>query len=462
MKKRYAIILAAGKGTRMKSKLYKVLHPVAGKSMVDHVLTAVEGANFDEVVTIVGHGADLVKETLGDRSQYALQAEQLGTGHAVIQAQGLLADKEGTTLVISGDTPLFTAETINALVDLHETENAKATILTAHAEDPNGYGRIIRGENDFVTKIVEQKDASETEQAVKEINTGTYVFDNQALFAALNNVGNDNAQGEYYLPDVVEILKEQQEVIAAYQMDDLDEGLGVNDRVNLAKANQLYFRRNNAKHMRNGVTIVDPNSVYIEADVQIGADTTIEPNVQLTGKTVIGEDSYIGSYSILRDSQIGNNVAVRSSEIESSIVENNVDIGPNAHLRPRTTVKSGAHIGNYVETKNAVIGENTKVGHLTYIGDADLGKEINVSCGVIFANYDGVNKYRSTVGDYSFIGSNVTLVSPVKVEDHAFIAAGSTINKDIPKEHMAIARSRQENKADYWSKLAIAKKGEDN
>lgn len=458
MNNRYAVILAAGKGTRMKSKLYKVLHPVAGKAMVDHVLTTVNEAGFGEVVTIVGHGADLVKETLGDRSEYCLQAEQLGTGHAVLQAKELLADKEGTTLVICGDTPLFTPETIEALVKLHESEQAKATILTAHADNPFGYGRIIRGENNFVAKIVEQKDATEAEKAVQEINTGTYVFDNKALFEALDNVGNNNAQGEYYLPDVIGILADKGERIAAYQMADMNEGLGVNDRVALAQANQYFYRRNNEKHMRNGVTMIDPDSIYIEADVQIGADTIIEPNVQLTGKTVIGEDCRIGSYSIIRDSQIANHVMIRSSEIESSIIEDNVDVGPNAHLRPKSVIKAGAHIGNYVETKNAVIGENTKVGHLTYIGDADLGKEINVSCGVIFANYDGVNKSRSTVGDNSFIGSNVNLIAPINIADHAYIAAGSTINKDVPREAMAIARARQENKPDYWTKLPISKK----
>ncbi|MCZ0718031.1 bifunctional UDP-N-acetylglucosamine diphosphorylase/glucosamine-1-phosphate N-acetyltransferase GlmU [Aerococcus kribbianus] len=458
MSNRNAIILAAGKGTRMKSKLYKVLHQVAGKAMVDHVLTTISQAGFDNVISIVGYGAEEVKSVLGERSDYCLQAEQLGTGHAVLQAEDKLKDKDGVTLVICGDTPLLTAETIKELVARHEEEEAKATVLTAFAQDPTAYGRVLRDEQGFVQKIVEEKDANEAEKAVQEINTGTYVFDNKALFDALHQVGNDNAQGEYYLPDVISILQNQGQRISAYQMADLDESLGVNDRVALAKASQLFFRRNNIKHMRNGVTIVDPDNTYIEADVEIGPDTIIEPNVHLKGQTVLGSNVYIASGSVIIDSQIGDGVKVRSSEIEASKIAEGADVGPNAHLRPKSEIGPHAHIGNFVETKNARIGQGTKVGHLTYIGDAELGKNINVSCGVIFANYDGANKAKTVVGDNSFIGSNVNLVAPVSVADNAFIAAGSTINKDVPSQAMAIARARQENKENYWEKLAISKK----
>lgn len=457
MSNRYAVILAAGKGTRMKSKLYKVLHPVAGKAMVDHVLTSVNAAGIDEIVTIVGHGADSVKELLGDRTTYTVQTEQLGTGHAVQQAADQLAAKEGTTLVICGDTPLFTAETISSLLDVHEESGYKATILTAPADNPTGYGRIVRDEAGNVVKIVEQKDANEAEKLITEINTGTYVFDNALLFDALNKVGNNNAQGEYYLPDVIEILKEAGQAVGAFQMDNLDESLGVNDRVALAQANRTMHKRINEYHMRNGVTIVDPESVYIEADVQIGADTVIEPNVYLKGKTVIGEDNHIYAGSTIRDSKIGHNVKVRSSEIEESEVKDGVDIGPNAHLRPGSVIDESAHIGNFVEIKKAHIGAGTKVGHLTYIGDATLGKNINVSCGVIFANYDGVNKHHSTIGDNAFIGSDVTIISPVNIEADAFLAAGSTITKDVPSKSLAIARSRQENKDGFWDRLPIGK-----
>ncbi len=458
MSNRYAVILAAGKGTRMKSKLYKVLHPVAGKPMVDHVLTSVNDAGIDEVVTIVGHGAEAVQELLGDRTAYTTQTEQLGTGHAVQQAASELADKEGTTLVICGDTPLFTADTIARLLDVHEKAGFKATILTAPADDPTGYGRIVRDKEGQVVKIVEQKDANNAEKLITEINTGTYVFDNALLFDALNKVGNDNAQGEYYLPDVIEILKEAGEAVGAFQMDNLDESLGVNDRVALAQANKTMFKRINEYHMRNGVTIVDPDAVYIEAGVEIGADTVIQPNVYLKGDTVIGEDCHIYEGTTIRDSKIGDRVKVRASEIEESQVKDGVDIGPNAHLRPASVIDENAHIGNFVEIKKAHIGAGTKVGHLTYIGDATLGKNINVSCGVIFANYDGVNKHHSTIGDNSFIGSDVTIISPVNVEANAFLAAGSTITKDVPSKALGIARSRQENKDGFWDRLPIGKK----
>ena len=260
MTQRFAVVLAAGQGTRMKSKLYKVLHPVAGKPMVGHVVDQVEAAGADKIVSIVGVGAEKVQEYLGDRSEYALQEKQLGTGHAVLQAESLLSGKEGTVLVICGDTPLLTAETLTGLFDYHQNQGAKATILTAHAEDPTGYGRVIRSESGAVEKIVEQKDASPVEAAVQEINTGTYCFDNKLLFEALNEVGNDNAQGEYYLPDVIEILKNKGEIVGAYQMEHEAESLGVNDRVALAEATRLMRARINEKHMRNGVTFMDPQS----------------------------------------------------------------------------------------------------------------------------------------------------------------------------------------------------------
>ena len=453
MDARYAIILAAGKGTRMKSKLYKVLHPVSGQPMVEHIINRVSETNPDQIITIVGHGAEQVKAQLGERSEYALQAEQLGTGHAVLQAASFLQGKEGTTLVISGDTPLLTTETLNNLLEYHQGKNASATILTAQAEDPTGYGRIIRDHIGIVEKIVEQKDTTPEEALVQEINTGTYCFDNQALFEALNKVGTDNAQGEYYLTDIIEILKDAGKTVAAYQTEDFDESMGVNDRIALAKANELMRQRINKMHMVNGVSFVDPATTYIDAGVEIGSDTVIEAGVQLQGKTVIGSDCVIGAHSRIVDSVIEDHVVVEHSVIEKSLVKSHADVGPFAHLRPKAEIGEGVHIGNFVEVKNAEIGKNTKVGHLTYVGDATLGEEINVGCGVVFVNYDGKNKHRTTIGDHSFIGSNANIIAPVEIAKNTSVAAGSTITEDIPEYAMAIARARQVNKEEYAKKL---------
>lgn len=453
MDARYAIILAAGKGTRMKSKLYKVLHPVSGQPMVEHIINRVSETNPDQIITIVGHGAEQVKAQLGERSEYALQAEQLGTGHAVLQAASFLQGKEGTTLVISGDTPLLTTETLNNLFEYHQGKNASATILTAQAEDPTGYGRIIRDHIGIVEKIVEQKDTTPEEALVQEINTGTYCFDNQALFEALNKVGTDNAQGEYYLTDIIEILKDAGKTVAAYQTEDFDESMGVNDRIALAKANELMRQRINKMHMVNGVSFVDPATTYIDAGVEIGSDTVIEAGVQLQGKTVIGSDCVIGAHSRIVDSVIEDHVVIEHSVIEKSLVKSHADVGPFAHLRPKAEIGEGVHIGNFVEVKNAEIGKNTKVGHLTYVGDATLGEEINVGCGVVFVNYDGKNKHRTTIGDHSFIGSNANIIAPVEIAKNTSVAAGSTITEDIPEYAMAIARARQVNKEEYAKKL---------
>ncbi|MFP7291101.1 bifunctional UDP-N-acetylglucosamine diphosphorylase/glucosamine-1-phosphate N-acetyltransferase GlmU [Enterococcus hirae] len=453
MDARYAIILAAGKGTRMKSKLYKVLHPVSGQPMVEHIINRVSETNPDQIITIVGHGAEQVKAQLGERSEYALQAEQLGTGHAVLQAASFLQGKEGTTLVISGDTPLLTTETLNNLFEYHQGKNASATILTAQAEDPTGYGRIIRDHIGIVEKIVEQKDTTPEEALLQEINTGTYCFDNQALFEALNKVGTDNAQGEYYLTDIIEILKDAGKTVAAYQTEDFDESMGVNDRIALAKANELMRQRINKMHMVNGVSFVDPATTYIDAGVEIGSDTVIEAGVQLQGKTVIGSDCVIGAHSRIVDSVIEDHVVVEHSVIEKSLVKSHADVGPFAHLRPKAEIGEGVHIGNFVEVKNAEIGKNTKVGHLTYVGDATLGEEINVGCGVVFVNYDGKNKHRTTIGDHSFIGSNANIIAPVEIAKNTSVAAGSTITEDIPEYAMAIARARQVNKEEYAKKL---------
>ncbi|MFC6322749.1 bifunctional UDP-N-acetylglucosamine diphosphorylase/glucosamine-1-phosphate N-acetyltransferase GlmU [Companilactobacillus baiquanensis] len=456
MSNRYVIILAAGKGTRMKSKLYKVLQPVAGKAMVDHVLTQVEQLKPDMIETVIGTGAEKVEDLLKDRTKYVLQEEQLGTAHAVLQTEKDLGNKKGMTLVVSGDTPLFTAETFENLFNYHEKENAAVTVLTAHTDTPFSYGRIVREADGSVSKIVEEKDATESEREIQEVNTGIYCFDNELLFKSLHAVKNNNAQGEYYLPDVASILKEQGKKVVAYQMKDFSESIGVNDRIALSQAEKLMQKRINEAHMRDGVTLVDPDNTYIDYGVEIGNDTVVEPNVKIFGQTKIGSDCLIGSGSRLENATIEDNVKIISSTVESATMHEGSDIGPNSHLRPKAEIGKDVHIGNFCEVKNAVIGDRTKVGHLSYVGDATLGTDINVGCGVVFVNYDGVKKWHSNIGDHSFIGSNSNIVAPVEMADHSFIAAGSTITSDIPKHAMAIARQRQTNKEDFWNRLPLS------
>ena len=453
---KYVVVLAAGKGTRMKSKLYKVLHKVCGKTMVEHVVDAAQGVNPAEIVTIVGTGAGDVEKVLADKSKFAFQEKQLGTGDAVMTAREELGDKDGATLVVTGDTPLFTTDTFNELFKYHAEKGNAATVLTAKAPNPFGYGRIIRDDQGNVLRIVEQKDGKPEELKVKEINTGVFCFDNKKLFEALKHVNNDNAQGEYYLTDVLEILRNSGERVGAYKMPDFSESLGVNDRIALAQATKTMQRRINEQHMRDGVSFIDPDTAYIDADVNIGNDTVIEGNVVIKGNTEIGSDCYITSGSRIVDSKIGNNVTVTSSTVEEAEMDDNTDIGPNSHLRPKAIIRKGAHIGNFVEIKKAEIGENTKVGHLTYVGDATLGKDINIGCGTIFSNYDGVKKFHTNVGDHAFIGAGSTLIAPINVADHAFIAADTTVTKDVNKYDMAIGRGRQVNKPDYWHKLPLS------
>lgn len=458
MSNRYAVILAAGQGTRMKSKLYKVLHPVSGKPMVQHVVDQMNKLQINEMVTIIGHGAELVKKQLGDVTSYCLQEQQLGTAHAVKQAEHLLGDKEGVTIVVCGDTPLIRAETMEALFTEHEQKQAKATVLTAFAKDPTGYGRIIRNDAGYVERIVEHKDASEEERRVQEINTGTYCFDNKALFEALSKVSNENVQGEYYLPDVIEILKDAGEIVTAYQTEHFDETLGVNDRVALAEAERIFKERTNKHHMQNGVTIIDPASTYIGPDVTIGQDTVIYPGTVLSGHTVIAEDCVIGPQTEIANCQIGQGTVIRQSVAHDSEIGREVAIGPFAHIRPQSDIKDEVKIGNFVEIKKAVFGKGSKASHLSYIGDAEVGSNVNIGCGSITVNYDGKNKFLTKIEDNVFIGCNTNLIAPVTVREGAYVAAGSTITNEVPKEALAIARAKQVNKENYVAKMINKKK----
>ncbi|BAQ09497.1 bifunctional n-acetylglucosamine-1-phosphate [Bacillus sp. OxB-1] len=453
MNNTYAIVLAAGQGTRMKSALYKVLHPVCGKPMVEHVIDHIRGFGAKRVVTIVGHGAEAVEERLGNKSEYALQEEQLGTAHAVQQAESLLGNLEGTTLVVCGDTPLIRSETMEALIAHHNESGAKATILTAHADDPTGYGRIIRGENGQVLGNVEQKDATPEQQRITEINTGTYCFDNRVLFETLKKVKNDNAQGEYYLPDVVGILQSEGALVSAYVTDDFSESLGVNDRVALAEAEKVMRRRIAENHMRQGVTIIDPTNVYISAEAEIGRDTVLQPGTMIEGKTVIGENCLIGPNSQIVDSRIGDGTTVHSSVVTESSVGSSASVGPFAHIRPESDLGDEVKIGNFVEVKKTAFGNGSKASHLSYIGDAKVGTNVNIGCGTITVNYDGKNKHVTTIEDDAFVGCNSNLIAPVTVGKGSYVAAGSTITENVPENSLAIGRARQENKEGYATKL---------
>lgn len=448
-----SIVLAAGQGKRMKSKQYKVLHPVCGKPMVGHVLDTVKQANSEKIIVVVGHGAEKVQAYLGDEAQFVKQEQQLGTGHAVLQAKELLENEEGTTIVICGDTPLVKSSTIQEMISLHEQSGAAATILTASFADPTGYGRIIRNEEGIVERIVEQKDCTTEEASVQEINTGTYCFDNKKLFDALSRVTNNNAQGEYYLTDVIGLFRQASEVVQGYCTNDVAEAIGVNDRVALAEAEQLMRARINREHLINGVTIIDPASTYIEAGVTIGADTVIYPGTVLRGTTTIGEDCIIGPNSDLSNSIIHNGVTIKQSVLDSAEVGDDSSVGPFAYLRPKTVVGKHCKVGDFVELKNATLDDGSKVSHLSYVGDAEVGKDVNIGCGAITVNYDGINKFKTEIGDNAFIGSNVNLVAPVKVGEGAYVVAGSTVTRDVPSGDLAIARARQENKAGYAEKI---------
>jgi len=445
-----ALILAAGEGKRMKSNIPKVLHNVAFKPLVRWVLDSTSAAN--EQIVVVGHCAEMVKNELGDTVKFAVQNEQLGTGHAVMQAKEYLQGKSGDVLVISGDTPLITKETIDSAYSYHMESKNSITILTANFDNPSGYGRIIRDENSNVKKIIEHKDASNEELKITEINSGMYFFDINLLLNALDKLGNDNAQGEYYLTDTIEIILNTGSKVGAYIVKDNNEILGINDRVQLSLASEIMRDRINTHHMKNGVTFISPNTTYIGGDVTIGSDTIIMPNTIIEGSVLIGENCLIGPNSKIVSSTIADDVEVNSSVVLSSKIDSGTHVGPFAYIRPNSNIGKNIKIGDFVEIKNSVIEDGTKVSHLTYIGDSDVGKNVNFGCGTVTVNYDGSKKYRTTVCDNAFIGCNTNLVSPVTVNEGAFIAAGSTITEDVPRNSLAIARARQVVKTNWIKK----------
>ena len=447
-----SVILAAGMGTRMKSKMPKVLHKVCGKPLSKWVIDASEAAGADKVCAVVGHKAETVKEVLGDVCEFALQAEQKGTGHAVMQAIDVIKNSKGEVVILNGDTPLITAETINKAIEYHKNNGNQATVITAILDDATGYGRIVRDNDGYVLKIVEQKDASKEEKKINEVNSGMYVFDAQSLVYALDKITPNNAQGEYYLTDTLEILLSAGKKIGGYAISDNDEIRGINDRVQLNEAEKIMQKRINEYHMRNGVTMRNPESVYIEDGVEIGNDTEICQNVTIKSGTKIGSDCVIGSGSMLDRAVIHDGVDVLSSVILESEVDEGTHVGPFAYIRPNCHVGKEVKVGDFVELKNSNIDDGTKISHLTYIGDSDVGKRVNFGCGTVTCNYDGKKKYRTTIGDDCFVGCNTNFVSPINVGDGVYIAAGSTITEDIPENSLSIARARQVNKEGWKDK----------
>ena len=443
---RSAIVLAAGKGTRMKSDKCKVMHEVLHKPMIGHIVESLRKANVDRIVVVVGHGAESVKEYLKDSVEYALQEPQLGTGHAAMQAE-MLKEEKGDTIILCGDGPCIQSETILKVCEANKDH--ACSVVTAVLEDGARYGRIVRNEKNLVEKIVEAKDCSSEELEIKEINTGIFCFKNELLFEGLKEIKNNNAQNEYYLTDLVEIFNKKGLSVNAMVVDDVDETMGVNDRVDLAKAQKWLKQHVNKKHMMNGVTLIDPDNTYIDTEVSIGVDSVIYPNVHLEGNTVIGNNVTIFPNSYLRNAVIEDGAVIDSSKVVESKVGANSTVGPMSHLRNNTVVASNCRIGNFVEFKNTNFGEGSKCAHLTYVGDSDVGKGVNFGCGVVTVNYDGKNKFRTTIKDGAFIGSNCNLIAPVTIGENALLAAGSTITSSVEDGDMGIARSRQSIKKGY-------------
>lgn len=447
-----AIILAAGKGTRMKSGLVKVLHPVAGRPMLSWPIDAARGAGASPAVLVVGHQADAVRQALEGQPDlsYALQEEQLGTGHAVACARGALAGFSGQVLILCGDTPLLRSETLAGLIEFHRGRSAAVTVLTATMADPHGYGRVLRADDGRVLRIVEQKDAAPEELAVREINSGIYCMDAAFLFDNIDSLGSDNAQNEFYLTDLLAMANDQGKSCLAMSIDDADEIMGVNDRVQLADAARILRRRINRRLMLSGVSLIDPEQTYIDQGVAIGRDTVIQPNSFITGATEIGSGCVIEAGAVISNCRIGDGCRIKSgSVLEDAQLAEAVAVGPMAHLRPGTVLKAQVKVGNFVETKKTVMGEGSKASHLTYLGDAEIGRDVNIGCGTITCNYDGVNKHRTVIGDEVFIGSDVQLVAPVTVGRNSLVAAGTTVTIDVPPDALAISRVPQVNKAGW-------------
>ncbi len=444
-----ALILAAGKGTRMKSEKPKVLHEVNGVPMLKRVLNTMEEIATKKNIFILGHKKEEVLSAMGD-IEYVEQAEQLGTGHAVLIAREKIEEYKEDVLITYGDTPLLTEETLLKMKEIFYEKELDCILLSCKVKDPFGYGRIIK-EGGKIVNIIEENEATEEQKKINEANTGVYIFKYVRLIEAASKIDNNNVKGEYYLTDAIKILSDGGYKVESYQIEDEDEVLGVNSKAQLAQAGKILRNRINTKFMDEGVIIIDPETTYIEENVRIGEDTVIYPNVFIQGKTEIGKNCIILGNTRIEDSIIKDNVKIEASVVEKSVLEEGVTVGPFAHLRPKAHLKENVHVGNFVEVKNALLESGVKVGHLTYLGDAEIGENTNIGAGTITCNYDGKNKHKTTIGKNSFIGSNSTIVAPVNIGKKAFTAAGSVITKEIPDNTLAFGRARQINK-EGWNK----------
>ncbi|WP_041669131.1 bifunctional UDP-N-acetylglucosamine diphosphorylase/glucosamine-1-phosphate N-acetyltransferase GlmU [Acetobacterium woodii] len=446
------IILAAGEGTRMHSQKPKVLHQVCGQNILDYVIAASSDAGILDIAVIVGFQAECVRASLAPGIATYFQQKQLGTGHAVLQALPFFENLQGNLIVLVGDAPLIRSETIRGLVLAHEAGGYAATVLTAEFEEPSGYGRMVKNGAGELLKIVEEKDASPAEKQIKEINSGMYCFDAQALILALKELKTNNVQSEYYLTDVIEIMRKMGKITGTYVTSEAADIQAVNSKIQLAEAEATMRKRTNGKLMDAGVTMIDPITTYIDSQVSVGQDTILYPGVILEGPTVIGKDCVIGANSRLVNVKIGHNVNIQSSTIIDSSVDDYTNVGPYAYIRPGSQIGKHCKVGDFVEVKNSTMGDGAKASHLTYIGDGDVGENVNLGCGTVFVNYDGKKKYRTVVEKDAFVGCNTNLIAPVTVKEGAYVAAGSTITDDVPEDSLAIARARQINKVNYLKK----------
>lgn len=454
-----AIVMAAGKGTRMRSlsdEVSKVGFEILGKPLISWVLDAAKDVINGRNVVIVGFGGNHTAKLVEGKAEIAWQHEQKGTGHAIMQTAPLLAKDDGVTLILSGDTPLITHKSVYSLLKTHIEGDYDLTLLSAKLANPHGYGRIFRAANGDVIKIVEQADLKIGAEHVNEVNAGMYVFNNKKLFEELNNLKPNNKQGELYLTDTISLFQAKGYKIGAYILEDANEMLGTNDRAQLAEAATLLKERINRKHMLAGVTLEDPSNTYIGPDVTIGQDTIISPGTTILGKSTIGSGNKIVGHTYLENVQIGNNNKIIMSHIVDSSIANDVSVGPFARMRGHAELSDHVKVGNFVELKNAKFSEGVKASHLSYLGDATIDTHTNIGAGTITANYDGYNKEKTIIGKDVFIGTNTIMIAPVTIGDNAFVAAGSTVNKDVPADTFAIARARQENKEGY-AKLIKAK-----